>query len=66
MNALTLSIRTSIPNEQKVLELASQLESEMLGVPLNAETASQFVDELRRRVLQLVVIEISHPALNGK
>lgn len=66
MAKLTVSIKASIPNEEKVFELASQLESEMHGTPLNAKTALEFVDELKRRVLELVQIEVSHPALNGK
>ena len=66
MAKLTVSIKTSIPDEEKVLELASQLEREMYGTPLNAKTALEFVDELKRRVFELVQIEVSHPVTNGK
>ena len=66
MNTLTLSIKANIPNEEKVLELASQLETEMYRMPLNTKTAFEYADELRRRVCELIEIEVSHPALNRK
>lgn len=63
MAKLTLDIKTKIPTEEEILELAIQLESEMYRTPLNTETAYEFRDELRRRVTELFEIEVSHPVL---
>ncbi|KLP86831.1 MULTISPECIES: hypothetical protein [Enterobacter cloacae complex] len=66
MAKLTLEINTIIPSEEKIREIASQLEDEMHGRPLNAETAFEFTDELKRRVFDLIEIRVAHPAINGK
>lgn len=63
MANLTLDIKTKIPTEEEILELAIQLESEMYRTKLNTETAYEFRDELRRRVTELFEIEVSHPVL---
>lgn len=58
MTELTTHINWSFPTQEQVVQIASGVEAEMHGQPVNAETKSKYVAEIRRRMTDLVIVEI--------
>ncbi|MCM7880593.1 hypothetical protein [Enterobacter asburiae] len=55
---VTAKLSAQLPTMEDVTKIASQVELEMVGQPLNRETAYRFVNTVRERVSQLIVIEV--------
>ncbi|ENQ9595498.1 hypothetical protein ACETIV_001959 [Enterobacter hormaechei] len=55
---VTAKLSAQLPTMEDVTKIASQVELEMVGQPLNRETAYLFVNTVRERVSQLIVIEV--------
>lgn len=58
MIELTTHINWAFPSHEQVLKIAADVETGMMGQPKNAETESKYVKEIRRRMTELVVVEI--------
>ncbi|HGP4137850.1 TPA: hypothetical protein ACLLGK_001411 [Enterobacter roggenkampii] len=55
---VTAKLSAQLPTVEDVTKIASQVELEMVGQPLNRETVYRFVNTVRERVSQLIVIEV--------
>ncbi|UNK75144.1 hypothetical protein [Raoultella planticola] len=55
---LSVALKAKMPTANELFSIVKQVEDEMAGKPLNAETAYTFVEEVKKRVADLIVIEI--------
>ena len=55
---LSVALKAKMPTANELFSIVKQVEEEMAGKPLNAETAYTFVEEVKKRVADLIVIEI--------
>lgn len=59
LSTLVCKVRLTIPTEDQVMKIALDVESEMLGMTLNTENAFTFTEEVKRRVGEMLVVEIT-------
>lgn len=52
-------VKFTIPTEDQVMKIALDVEREMLGMTLNTENAFTFTEEVKRRVGDMLVVEIT-------
>lgn len=55
---LSVPLKAHIPSAAELFSIVKQVEDEMAGKPLTAETAFTFMEEVKRRFADLVVIEV--------
>ncbi|MGR6939463.1 hypothetical protein ACU631_12540 [Klebsiella aerogenes] len=56
---LSVPLKAKMPTPNEVFSIVKQVEGEMDGKPLNAETAFSFVEEVKKRVADLIIIEVA-------
>lgn len=56
---VTVKLSATLPVMEDLMKIARQVEDEMAGQPLNVRTAYTFVNTVRERVAELIVIEVS-------
>lgn len=56
---LSVPLKAKMPTTNEVFSIVKQVEKEMAGKSLNAETAFSFVEEVKKRVADLIVIEVA-------
>lgn len=54
---LSVPLSARIPTDVELFSILRQVEDEMAGKPLTAETAFTFMEEVKRRFADLIVIE---------
>ncbi|OZP72373.1 hypothetical protein CIG23_17475 [Raoultella planticola] len=60
---LSVALKARMPIGCDVFEIVRIVEAEMNGQPLNAKTVYTFTEEVRKRVADLIVIEIDDPII---
>ncbi|HBS1346175.1 hypothetical protein NL511_25205 [Klebsiella pneumoniae] len=56
---LTVPLKAKMPMPGEIFSIVKQVEDEMVGKPLTAETAFSFAEEVKKRVSDLIVIEVA-------
>ena len=54
---LSPPLKAKVPTDVELFSILKQVEDEMVGKPLTAETAFTFMEEVKRRFADLIVIE---------
>lgn len=55
---LSVALKAKMPTANELFSIVKQVEDEMAGKPLNAETAFTFVEEVKKRAADLIIIEV--------
>jgi predicted protein tyrosine phosphatase len=66
MAMLTVRLSCSAPTSDEIFAVASDVEKEMAGKPLNAETAFAFTEEVKRRVADMIQVTVLNPVVKEK
>ncbi|WP_323115548.1 hypothetical protein [Klebsiella variicola] len=56
---LSVPLQAKMPTPGEIFSIVKQVEDEMVGKPLTAETAFSFAEEVKKRVADLIVIEVA-------
>lgn len=56
---LSVPLKAKMPTPGEIFSIVKQVEDEMVGKPLTAETAFSFAEEVKKRVADLIVIEVA-------
>lgn len=56
---LSVPLKAKMPMPGEIFSIVKQVEDEMVGKPLTAETAFSFTEEVKKRVADLIVIEVA-------
>lgn len=59
LGQLSVPLKAKMPMPNEVFSIVKQVENEMAGKSLNAETAFSFVEEVKKRVADLIIIEVA-------
>lgn len=59
LGQLSVPLKAKMPTPNEVFSIVKQVENEMAGKSLNAETAFSFVADVKKRVADLIVIEVA-------
>ncbi|EKZ6358440.1 hypothetical protein RE061_000721 [Klebsiella aerogenes] len=59
LGQLSVPLKAKMPTPNEVFSIVKQVENEMTGKLLNAETAFSFVEEVKKRVADLIIIEVA-------
>jgi hypothetical protein len=60
---LSVALKAKMPMGCDVFEIVRLVEAEMRGQPLNAKTVYTFTEEVRKRIADLIVVEIDDPRI---
>ncbi|NWC65935.1 hypothetical protein [Cedecea sp. P7760] len=60
---LSVALKAKLPMGCDVFEIVGLVEAEMHGQPLNAKTVYAFTEEVRKRIADLIVVEIDEPRI---
>lgn len=58
-SSLVCRLTFTVPTYEQIIKVALDVEREMLGKPLNTENAFTFTEEVKRRVGDMLVVEIA-------
>lgn len=58
-SSLVCRVKFTVPTFDQIMKVALDVEREMLGKPLNTENAFTFTEEVKRRVGDMLVVEIT-------
>ncbi|MDU5780750.1 MAG: hypothetical protein E6Z83_08060 [Pantoea sp.] len=59
MAMLIARVRCKTPSQEDINAICEQVEGQMAGQPLNAETAFTFTEEVRRRLIDMIEVELA-------
>lgn len=62
---LSVALKAKMPMGCDVFEIVRLVEAEMRGQPLNAKTVYAFTEEVRKRIADLIVVEVDDPRFSG-
>ncbi|MGE0968695.1 hypothetical protein ACQFN5_00900 (plasmid) [Klebsiella sp. WOUb02] len=54
-----MALKAKMPTANELFSIVKQVEDEMADKPLNAETVFTFVEEVKKRVADLIIIEVA-------
>jgi len=66
MATLTVQLSCSAPTSEDIFAVASDVEKEMAGKSLNAETAFAFTEEFKHRVSDMIQVTVLKPVAKEK
>ena len=55
---ITASISARMPDAKVTFGVVGDVQDEMMGLPLNAENAFRFIEEVRNRIAEKIIFEV--------
>lgn len=59
MAQLIARVRCKTPSKEDINAICEQVENQMAGQPFNSETAFAFTEEVRRRLIDMIEVELT-------